>query len=195
MPLTLFVVCVLGLLLPMRAQAQGKALTTNDYGIDLFTGPVIGPGRIVGMAGAYSAIATGIDGAQWNPAGYAERSEHEIDWWEWELTGGLSLGGLFTRNDFDNNGTSALATADAIRLTVGGRMQFAQAGAGVNLTAQNYTLSDDQGRSAEISFTTTRIGTAYAFFKGDLVAGVALRNSTLTVDDPKSSKTVVSFEG
>ena len=178
-----------------NARAQSPALDSNDYGIDLFTGPVIGPGRIVGMAGAYGAIATGIDGAQWNPAGYAERAEYEIDWWEWELTGGLSLSGLFTRNDFDNNGTSALSAADAVRLTLGGRLQFANAGIGVSLTAQNYTLSNKMGSSADVSFITTRVGLGYAFLGGDLVAGGAIRSISFSVDDPKSSKAVVNFEG
>ncbi len=195
MRLALLLAIGLGLFMPLSVQAQGKVLNSNDYGIDLFTGPVVGPGRIVGMAGAYSAIATGIDGAQWNPAGYAERAEHEIDWWEWEVTGGISLGGLFTRNDFDNNGTSALSTADAVRITLGGRLQFAQSGFGINVIDQQYTLSNREGSSADVSFTTTRVGTAYAFLGGDLVAGIALRAISLDVEDPNSNKTVVNFEG
>lgn len=181
-----------------RAHAQtspGTPITSNDYGIDLFTGPITGPGRVIGMAGAYSAIATGIDGAQFNPAGYAERAEQEIDWWEWELTGGISLGGLFSRNDVDNNGTSALATDDAVRVNLGGRLQFAHLGFGLTTTIQDYTLSDDGEKSADISFVTTRAGGAYAFMEGALVLGAGIRSITLEVGDPASSKTVVSFQG
>ncbi len=178
-----------------QTPAAGTPISSNNYGIDLFTGPITGPGRVIGMAGAYSAIATGIDGAQFNPAGYAERAEQEIDWWEWELTGGISLGGLFGRNDVDNNGTSALATADAVRLNLSGRVQFAHLGVGLTTTIQNYTLSDDGGKSADISFVTVRAGGAYAFMEGALVLGAGVRSIALGVGDPASSTTVVNFQG
>lgn len=190
-----WLLCALLIATPNVVSAQRAPIENNDYQIDLFTGPVVGPGRIVGMAGAYSAIATGIDGALWNPAGYAERAEHEIDWWEWELTGGVSLGGLFTRNDFDNNGTSALAAADAIRVTLGGRLQLEHLGMGLTSVGQTYTLSDRQGTSAQVAIADTRIGGAYAFREGDLVIGMSLRGISLSVDDPMSSKTVVNFQG
>ena len=43
-----------------RARAQ-EPLTRNDFAIDLVDGPVLGSGRIVGLGGAYTAIAEGID--------------------------------------------------------------------------------------------------------------------------------------
>jgi hypothetical protein len=174
--------------------AQDSGFTSNDYAIDLFTGPVLGSGRIVGMAGAYSAIATGIDGSWWNPAGLAERAPHEIDFWEWELTGGIWLGGLLRENDFDNNGTSALAAADALQLSIGARLQLANVGLGVNALVQSYTLVDGDV-SADVVFVTAKYGAAYAFMGGNLVTGLALRHISLQLDDPDSATTLVSFEG
>ncbi len=184
--------CTLCMSAPALAQESG--FVSNDYAIDLFTGPVLGPGRIVGMAGAYSAIATGIDGSWWNPAGLAERAPHEIGFWEWELTGGIWLGGLLRKNDFDNNGTSALAAAESLQLSLGGRLQIANVGLGVNALAQSYTLVDGDAR-ANVVFVTGKYGAAYAFMGGNLVTGLAIRHISLSLDDPGSATTLVTFEG
>jgi len=105
------------------ARAQPKqSFTNNDFSIDLVTGPLLGGGRIVGMAGAYTAIASGIDGAVFNPAGYAERYEKEIDWFAWDVTGGAWLSLVFKRNDFDNNGASNNPSGQTYQATLGGRL-------------------------------------------------------------------------
>ena len=44
------------------ARAQ-EPIVDNDFNIDAVTGPVLGSSRIVGMGGAYTAIADGIAGA------------------------------------------------------------------------------------------------------------------------------------
>src|SRR5947208_1632406 len=81
--------CALGALLALAdlAHAQNALpLTRNDFNLDLVTGPVIGSGRILGLGGAYTALAGGIEGAAWNPAAYASRSLWETNWWEWNGT-------------------------------------------------------------------------------------------------------------
>lgn len=183
-------------LLSTPAIARAQTFTNNDYAIDLFTGPVLGSGRIVGMAGAYSAIATGIDGASLNPAGFAERAEHEIDWWEWEVTGGIWFGGLFSNNDVDNNGSSELGSADALGLALGGRLQFANLGFGLNTFIQAYELEDDNGEnSTSVTFTNTRFGGGYVFAKGDLVLGLALRALTFDLDGAGDENATITFSG
>jgi hypothetical protein len=186
--------CWFSLLCPSAARAQGYQ--NNDYAIDLFTGPVLGAGRIVGMAGAYTAIATGIDGAMFNPAGYAERHESEIDWYEWELTGGISLGGLFHRNDFDNNGgRNELSSVDAMMLSGGMRLQFGDVGGGATIVLQNYTLSNGGRAYADVTFMNLRAGAAYSFFDGGLVAGVSVRNVIIDISETDSSESLVYFSG
>ncbi|MFT3923643.1 MAG: hypothetical protein QM778_14020 [Myxococcales bacterium] len=179
-----------------RAQAQG-GFTSNNYSIDLFTGPVVAGGRIRGMAGAYAAIASGIDGSVFNPAGYAERVESEINWWEWELTGSLSLGGIFHDNDFDNNGHDDLSSADAFSVGLGGRMQFGHVGTGLSAVAQTFTLKDASDKAfADVVLTNLRAGGGYAFLDGDLVVGATLRGVILQVDSPTGAQqTLVNFFG
>jgi hypothetical protein len=170
---------------------------SNDYAIDLFTGPVLGSPRIVGMAGAYGAIATGIDGSMFNPVGYAERAEEEIDTWEWELTGGIWLGGLFSRNDVDNNGSRKLEAQDAFQFSLGGRLQIGSGGFGISLLSETYELDQSSGAHSELSFSTYRFGTAYAFMRGSLVGGVAARGISFSLSDANapSEDDLVSFDG
>ena len=42
--------------------------------------------RVTGLAGAYTALAEGIDGVPWNPASYASRSLWELDVLEYDLS-------------------------------------------------------------------------------------------------------------
>src|SRR5690606_33498287 len=114
----------LWLLVGLSAPRAAAQFDTNDYNIDLFTGPVLGASRIVGMGGAHTAIASGIDGAAYNPAGYAERVEKEINFFAFDITAGLQLGGLFRNNDIENNGTRGLRGADIIQAGLGMRFQF-----------------------------------------------------------------------
>ena len=184
--------------LPLAAQdaPPTSGFRSNDFAIDLFTGPVLGSARMVGMAGAYGAIATGIDGSMINPAGYAERAEEEIDSWEWELTGGIWLGGLFSRNDFDNNGKRAQEAKNAFQLSLGGRIQVSSSGFGVTLSSQTYELDQGAGHY-ELDFVTYRFGTAYAFMRGSLVLGLAGRGISFAISDASGDETseLVSFDG
>ncbi len=187
--------CLLGWFLATGA-ANAQTFRSNDYAIDLFTGPVLGSGRIVGMGGAYAAIATGIDGSLLNPAGFAERAEHEIDWWEWELTGGVWFGGLFSKNDFDNNGSSALGASDTVTLSVGGRLQYAQVGFGVTAIGQVYSLQNEaEGTSTAVTFTNLRFGGGYDFVRGDLVVGLSARFLAFDLEGSGPESTNIAFSG
>lgn len=185
------------LLLALCTRAHAQQLDSNRYTIDLFTSPVLGPGRIVGMGGAHIAIASGIDGAAYNPAGYAERLEKEIDFFAFDITGGIWLGGLFQKNDFDNNGSRrGVSSTDTYQVTLGTRMQFAHFGVGATGLARVYTLRDDQHRAiSELNVLTVRTGAGYAFLDGALVLGGGLVFSGFDLSAQPSDKNLVSFRG
>lgn len=180
---------ILGLLLlacwcwaaPVRAQSA--RFTSNNYAIDLFTGPVLGGGgRVIGMAGAHVAIASGIDGAPYNPAGYAERFEKEINWFAFDITGGLALSGLLTRTDFDNNGRTNKASNAAYQVTLGTRMQFSYFGTGLTWQERRYSLNAQASdRRFDVVIDTYRTGVGYSFLNGGLVAGSTLSIYKFTV--------------
>lgn len=193
-----------GLFAPALASAQYK---TNNYNIDLFTSPVLGPGRIVGMGGAHVAIATGIDGAVYNPVGYAERAEKEIKFFAFDITGGIWLGGLFRNYDFDNNGGRRITSADTLQLTLGTRFQFAQFGIGTSGLLRLYRLKDASGTAvSDVGVLTVRAGAGYAFLDGGLVIGAAMVYQAFDISKVgsegrfdlsrlSSSQSLVSFSG
>ena len=152
-------------------------LQRDDYGIELFNGVVLGGGRPVGMAGAYSAVADGIAGAPFNPAAYAERSEHELDWWELDLSADIYLGGFFADNDVGNDGCLNSESTDAVQLFFGGRMLFSRVGIGGSLQLESFTLvSGAAGLEAtEGTLATWRVGGGYGFLDGELVTGLGVR--------------------
>ncbi|MET0341643.1 MAG: hypothetical protein ABW252_11630 [Polyangiales bacterium] len=183
------------LLAASRTNAQTPRFEPGEkYNVDLFTGPVLGAGRIVGMAGAHVALANGIDGAPYNPAGYAERYEKEIDWFAWDVTGALNLSAVFRRNDFDNNGKVTSGTASTIQLAFGLRFQFSYFGYGATWQGRRYELRDNAGRTFQVTLQTVRGGVGYSFLNGGLVAGFAVSTYLLDIGDADGDR-AATFRG
>jgi hypothetical protein len=187
------VLCLLCGLFAARAEAQ---FDTNNYNIDLFNGPVLAPSRILGMGGAHAALASGIDGAYYNPAGYAERAEKEVNFFAFDPTAGLQLGGLFRNNDIENNGTRSLRSADIIQAGLGMRFQFGHVGVGSSALARVYTIKDGAGRSVfDLNLITVRAGAGYAFFDGDVVVGGAMVFTLFDLNPAGTNRTLVGLRG
>ncbi|MCC7534964.1 MAG: hypothetical protein IT379_02055, partial [Deltaproteobacteria bacterium] len=174
------------------ARAQ-ETITTNQWAIDVHTGPVLGSGRITGLGGAYTALAEGIDGAAWNPATYASRTPWELSWFEIDFAFGLSFPGAFSDSDFDNNGDVGFSYDDYYFLTLGLRAQFGRVGIGVLARAQLYQVGggDDP---IDVTLTVINGGVGYALFDGQLVLGVATRIATLEIGVPGDDP-LVSYGG
>src|SRR5262249_2049518 len=90
---TLLVLAAAALGSPGRAAAQAAARPPLvDRGFNLgFVNPPVGSGRVMGLGGAFSALATGIDGASWNPAAIAAREFWSTGWFTWDLSADVSV--------------------------------------------------------------------------------------------------------
>ena len=90
------------------ARAAGSStpapITSNNYALEFYQGPLIGPNRLLGMAGAYTAVAEGIDGATVNAASPAVREPFSFDWVDYDVDVDFSLPGAYGGTDFDNHG-------------------------------------------------------------------------------------------
>lgn len=160
------------------AHAQDPPIDGNDFAIDAVATPVLASSRITGLAGAYTALAEGIDGVPWNPAGYASRTLFELDRVEYDLTASLLLGGAFGENDYFLNGRGeGFGIEDFAFVDVGARVQFGPIGAGALFQLQSYTVPerDDGTPAATVNLLSIHAGAGYGLFDGQLVIGGGAR--------------------
>lgn len=178
----------------LPARAHGQAVSANDFEIDAYEGPVLGASRIVGLGGAYTAIATGIDSAAWNPAAYGARELYEQDWFQWELTASLLLPGAFSKNDYFNNGLGkGIGVDNFVFLDLGARLQFGPVGVGGVFDWQTYVATNGAD-PVDVTLLTGHLGAAYGLFGGQLLLGLGLRTASLDLT-LHGGPTLVSFLG
>ena len=83
----------------MPATARGQSLpspiTSNNYAIELYQGPVLAPIHVMGVAGAYVASAEGTEGGANNSAAPAVRDPFSTSWFDYDLGVGISFPGAF----------------------------------------------------------------------------------------------------
>jgi hypothetical protein len=165
---------------------QGSRIQTSDYGVDLFQGPVLATTRITGLAGAYTAVAEGTEGLQWNPAAASFRPPYSTTKTDFDLTAGLTLPASVSGTDFDNNGTVGFAYDNFFWLTFGGLLQFGHLGFGLIASFQNYDIGVPGSpvalpNSNEVIATVTvrllRLDpvVSYGFFDGQLHVAAGAR--------------------
>lgn len=172
-----------------------EPLTENDYAIDLVQTPVLGSGRIVGLGGAYTALADGIDGAPWNPAAYGSRTLWELDYFEWELTAGILFPGAFAEADFFNRHGERYRFGGFGFLSLGFRLQFGDVGFGNLVNIQFYDLKAPTGQTVRANFIVGRYGMAWQLLNGQVVVGIGARTADLAITAPATATELVRFTG
>lgn len=173
-----------------QGQAAGEPLVGKEFAIDLVTGPVLGSGRIVGLGGAYTALAFGIEGGPWNPAAYATRLPWDTSWFEWDLTFGLTPETI-RNSDFDNNGQAGFRYDDFFFATAGLGLKFGAFGAGAIFNVQTY----DIGGGYDLALQGINFGAGYAFLDAQLVIGAAVRTAVLSVTQRGQQESLVDVLG
>jgi len=196
---TTVLVLIVWIAAPAEAvRAQEPSLAGNDFSIDAVTTPVLASSRITGLAGAYTALAEGIDGAPWNPASYASRSLYEIAPFEYDLTASLLFGGgAFGRNDYFLNGSGdGFGVKDFLFMDAGFRLQFGSFGFGSQLQLQAYALpAHDNARGAQVHLLSVHGGAGYGFYDGQLVIGVGARAVSLRTSVDHGKEEAFALEG
>jgi hypothetical protein len=181
-----------------RAKAQdtpdgmlGRPSLQNErFDIDFVIGPVLGSGRMIGLGGAYTALADGIEGAPRTAAAYATRMLYDLDWFEYDLT--LDLVPASIRNtDFDANGESGFEYGNFVFFTLGGGLRFGAFGAGIVADFQSYELGDE----TTLELAQTHFGAGYGFLDGQLVIGAGLRTASLSITQTGSTEPFVETVG
>ncbi len=169
--------CVLG----VAGRASAQALAPGSFQIDVHNGPVLGSSRMIGLGGAYSAVAADIAGVAWNPASYASRELWETDWLAWDASAGILLPSTSARGDFDNNGDASVGYRDFLYGDFGVGLQFGALGFGVLLRSFVYDARVG-GRDISVGLTTGSYGLGYGLLDGQVVVGGGARTASFTVD-------------
>ena len=187
---------------PAGAQlgANGTPIRTSNYKVDLTQGPVLAGTRVTGLAGAYVAIAEGVDGMLQTPVTPAVRPSYSVDNFDYDLGFGLMFPSAISNSDFFNTGRGAtdLSQSDQTQfvfLTPAAYLQFGDWGVGISAELQRYGLertdSADAGLAIEElegSFGVVHLQLARAFFDHQLYLGVGTRAASLTINEVNNTR-------
>ncbi len=171
-----------------RAEAQlgpdGTPITTSNYSVDLTRGVVISSSRVVGLSGAATSLAQGVEGGLQNPAAVAYRGAQWPDWYDYWLAFGVTY--PFSSGDFYNSGqifggTGKVADDTTYFLVPGAYWQMWNLGIGLTIDAQFIKLKGVRNpvtmrqETLRLRFTTFHIQGGYGFWDGQLIVGAGLR--------------------
>jgi hypothetical protein len=171
--------------------ANGERIATSSYSIDLYQGPVSAGNRVIGLGGAYVAIAEDVDGDLQNPAAPGVRPFFSIERFDYWLGLGLTFPGRLSSIDFFNSGSETGfrgATDKPLFLTPAANLQWGTFGLGVTVELSTYGFENGAGAaptadaSLEVGLQTYHVQLANAFLDGQLIAGVGWRRLTMTLD-------------
>lgn len=184
--------------------ANGAPIRTSDYAVDLSGGPVLAGSRALGLAGAYVAIAEGVDGNSFNPAAPAVRAAWSSTHVDYDASLGLMFPGTLASTDFYNTGRGRtdLRQSDPREFTLlapSANLQIGPWGAGLGLELFRYGLlrqpDPTLGGEEEViraQFSTVRTFLARAVDDGQIVGGIGLHVTAL---DVTTKDEIVSREG
>jgi hypothetical protein len=172
---------------------EGQDIRTNDYGIDLYQGPVLSANRVTGLAGAFVAIADGVEGSAMNPAANAARLPYSYGHFDYDLGIGVTFPSAIQNTDFFNSGHRTelpkSKTFGFLFFNLALQLQFGTWGFGLSTDFQQYSLlrgvdPQDNARrdrlAAQIALGHLQL--AHSFADGQLLLGVGLRTTGLSVN-------------
>lgn len=152
------------------SNAAGPALEFHE-------GPVNSSQRVVGLGGAFVAVAEGAEAHLVNPASFALRPLlAKKRWYDWDF--GMSVfSGLGTAVNLDQNQLGA--RADSAQLSqIGFNLKFGRLGVGFHMRSQEYALRVTPKERLPATFQLQQsfggFGLAYAFGDGEWVLGTVM---------------------
>lgn len=170
-----------------------QPITTSAYSIDLYQGAVSAGNRVMGLGGAYVAIAEDVDGDLQNPAAPAVRPYFSIEDFDYWLGLGLTFPAGVSRIDFFNSGSETGfrgRSDEPIFFTPALNLQWGTFGVGMIAELSSYgfqngaarAATQERGTSIDAELQTYHLQFANSFFEGQLIAGVGIRYLTMTLD-------------
>ena len=158
-------------------------LTTSDFNIDIYRGPVIGSSRVTGMAGAFVGVAEESVGIQFNPAAAAQTPYYSNTWFDWYIDWAFLAPGLFQGSDFDFDNSGVASGENFLAYYVAGGLQFGEFGVAAYFTGQFSSFS--HGSEADTQWKTEvgegALSFGYGFWRHQIIVGAAVTIAYVTL--------------
>ncbi len=173
-----------------NARADSPPITKNDFALEFYQGPLVAPTRIIGLGGAYTALAEGVESTAANAAGPAVREAFSHEWLDYDVDLDIGFPGFndYIGTDFNNRGPKGnpltLDRVDNfIYLHAGAQVQLGYFGASVSAELLRYSLSSAAAGKPGLTMQYGRFHAlaAYGFKDDQLVLGGGLRAISLQV--------------
>lgn len=181
------------LLVPLAARADNAPkIVSSNYALDLFQGPVTSASRVIGLAGAYTAIAEWCEGEYSNAAAPAVRAPYSLGKWDYDICLGFTNPVTLPGTDFENRGAGydkfPTRFSNSITVNAGLELQYGTVGVTVVYDQIRFGLSQNVN-SATDSVVINRVtaSIANAFLDEQLVLGAGLRAATFGLDQQLSA--------
>jgi hypothetical protein len=166
-------------------RADAPKITSSDFNLDLFQGPVITASRVIGLAGAYVPLAEGCEGEYSNTASPSVRVPYSLGKWDYDICFGFTNPGAFAGNDFENRGADfqSLPTrySSSVTFNAGLQLQYGTFGVTVVYDQIRFGL-ENQNTTDSVIVNRVTGSLSNAFLDDQLLLGIGFRTATLDVD-------------
>jgi hypothetical protein len=171
------------------AAAEPAPITRNDYTLQFYQGPVTTATRIIGLAGAYAALAEYTEGVYANSAAPAVRVPWSSTRFDYDIGLSLTLPGTFQNIDFENRGRVSRTNRFTNSFNLGAGVEVQYGGFGATFLVDTAAFNLDKGAPTPFSSASGgsiglhrgMVSLGYGFFKGQLLLGGGLRGAFLGV--------------
>lgn len=173
-------VLVFALLSAVATRARGQESTDETKTIDTGRGTIRGSTRLIGLGGAFVAIADDTEGVAINPASAAVRLPYSWDAFNFSFGISLSIATWLPKNDVYNVPRSSGSSGGSLFGSFAILTNYRHAGFGLAAEAEQNVASQQaaqQGVTTKLTanFGLVRPAIAYGYFDGQLQLGAGLR--------------------
>jgi hypothetical protein len=195
-----------------RSAFAQNAEPAPSYTVDASQGPVTGSTRVIGLGGAFVAVAEDMDGVAVNPASVAVRLPHSWNRWEFGFGFDFAIGGWLPQSDFLNRAPpedqqqeqdgADVEERSLLFGSVGFTLQFEHAGLGISAEGQQQALQRSEDTSAGLApadlagnFGIVHASVGYGFWDGQFVLGAGPRVTGVSLSRGSGASDILSING
>ncbi|MEC9071222.1 MAG: hypothetical protein VX938_02540 [Myxococcota bacterium] len=135
-------------------------------------GFVVGSRRVLGLGGAYTAVAEGADGLAWTPAAFANRPRSVVN--RTSATADLGISLSLSGVDMDGDGITPEPEDQLTARTVFFGLSVLTSDMGLGVYAQVVEGAGDRGDTDSLNTINVGLGAGWAIRDGEFVVGIAM---------------------